>query len=391
MTFKKLTYLIIFVMCVGFLYSRWFPAPDGPLFQSSNQLPEYQQASFAEYINDTRQWLQNNRFFLTEEKHTEIEVNMPFELSPEEKSSISKGILLVHGLGDSPFYLKDIAQVLVEQGFLVRTILLPGHGSRPADLLLPIFNDWEKIVEHHTELLAQQVDDVWLGGFSTGANLVTTLASDNETVNGLLLFSPALAPRDSLYFLAPLVNRFSDWLDIDPHENNYTRYATLATNGAALFSRSVKNVNASLLKKPYDKPVLIVISESDSVIDSEKVVELFKTKFTHPRSRLIWYGQEKRTDDSRIISLSSSMPEKRISTFSHMGVLFSPDNAFYGKDGSQLVCDNGQSEEAEKECPTSDNLWYSSFDYIEDGKIHARLTWNPYFNDLVETISKIIE
>ncbi len=95
--------------------------------------------------------------------------------------------------------------------------------------------------------------------------------------------------------------------------------------------------------------------------------------------------------DSRIVSLSSALPEQRVSTFSHMGILFSPDNMFYGENGSQRICDNGQAEQAEKECPTSDNLWYSSFDYVEDGKLHARLTWNPYFEDLEQTMSQVTQ
>ncbi len=271
MTFKKNMLVIPLLICVSLLSACWFQPPDTPLFQSSAILPYYKQASFKDYINDTRQWLQENRVFLTDQNDIEIDANTPYEIAPTGQNATRKGVLLVHGLGDSPFYLRDIAHALSERGFLVRTVLLPGHGTQPADLLLPTFDDWQDIVAHHSMLLSTQVDEVWLGGVSTGANLVTAYAADNDSIQGLLLFSPAFVPKDSLYFLSPFVHYFMDWLDIDPHENNYTRYATLATNGAVLFSKSVTRVNDVLSTQTYDKPVLIAISEHDSVINSAKV------------------------------------------------------------------------------------------------------------------------
>ncbi|CZF81490.1 Thermostable monoacylglycerol lipase [Grimontia celer] len=379
----------IVVLAGAFLTTGCLLAPDEPLYRTSEKLPEYEQTSFEEYVKDTKLWLEQNRVFLTDDKQTEIDANTPFELAPKDQVTPTKGVLFVHGLGDSPFYFRDIANALSEQGFLVRTVLLPGHGSRPGDLILPTFDDWKRVVQHHAELLANDVDEVWLGGFSTGANLVTAYAAQHDDIDGLLLFSPAMAPKDSLHVIAPVANYFLDWLDVDPHEDNYTRYATLATNGAALFSESVSEVNDQLSEKPYRKPVLIVISESDSVLDSAETIDLFKSSFLHPQSRFVWYGDGEITGDTRIISLASSIPEQRISTFSHMSVLFSPTNDYYGKNGSQLVCDNGQSEEAEKACPNSDELWYSSYDYLEQGKIHARLTWNPYFSELAKTIGTV--
>jgi hypothetical protein len=95
-----------------------------------------------------------------------------------------------------------------------------------------------------------------------------------------------------------------------------------------LFSKSVTKVNDSLSKKIYDKPVLIVLSESDSVINSKAVVNLFQNRFTHSESRLIWYANTE-IIDPRIINLPSSLKEYKISNFSHMGLLFKPENRYY--------------------------------------------------------------
>ncbi len=388
--FSKIAIIVVvMVAALSFLPVGCSRAPDEALFQPSHSLPDYQQESFEGYIRETKIWLEANRVFLTDNTQVEIEANTPFEIYPEELSSPSKGVLLVHGLGDSPFIFRDLAKTLVKEGFIVRTILLPGHGSRPADLTLPEFEDWQGIVEHHVGLLSNAVDEVWLGGFSTGGNLVTSYAAQHDDIKGLLLFSPAIVPRDFLHVMSRFANYFIDWVDFDPHEMNYTRYATLTTNGAALFSRSVSEVNKLISEKAYNRPVLIAISESDSVVNSKAIVEIFRTRFIHPSSRLIWYGGDK-VVDPRIINLPTSLPEYRISNFSHMGLLFAPENHYYGKDGIQLICDNGQSEEEEIQCPTDENRWYSSFDYVENGKIHARLTWNPYFEHLERITTMVI-
>ncbi|MEM9605143.1 MAG: alpha/beta fold hydrolase [Pseudomonadota bacterium] len=364
--------------------------PNDPLYTPSSALPDYRQPSFDAYVDDTRQWIADNRVFLTDNPTAEVDANAPFELEPTGNAPATRGVLLVHGLGDSPFYLRDIAAALVDQGFRVRTLLLPGHGTRPADLTLPVYDDWRNLVAHHVRLLQAEVEGVWLGGFSTGANLVTAYAAQHDTVRGLLLFSPAFVPRDVLHVLAPLANHVIDWIDFDPHESNYTRYSTLAMNGGALLSQSVAEVRERLDAHPYTGPTLIVVSEHDSVVNAEAVLRRFQTRFTHLSSRLVWYGNGA-LDDPRVTSLPAALPEHRISTFSHMGVLFAPHNPYYGKNGSQRICDNGQDEDAEAACPTNDAIWFSSFDHIEAGKTHARLTWNPHFGALVETIRRVVE
>lgn len=78
--------------------------------------------------------------------------------------------------------------------------LLPGHGSRPADLMLPDFDDWENIVAHHADLLSAEVEEHWLGGFSTGGNLVMSQALTDEDEGSYLMLENGqddLVPPDS--------------------------------------------------------------------------------------------------------------------------------------------------------------------------------------------------
>jgi pimeloyl-ACP methyl ester carboxylesterase len=204
--------------------------PVQPEKQPSENMANYLQNDFQQYIQDNQQWLRKNRMYLSQNPEQEILLNSPFELKPDQPNG--KAALLVHGLSDSPFSFTDIAQELVEQGFLVRVILLPGHGSKPADLMLPELKDWTAIVRHHTDLLSKNYDDIWLGGYSTGANLVTIEAVENPDVDGLLLFSPAFEPQSSAVRFAPYARYLVDWAEVDP-EDNIVKFESLAMNGAA--------------------------------------------------------------------------------------------------------------------------------------------------------------
>lgn len=107
----------------------------------------------------------------------------------------------------------------------------------------------------------------------------------------------------------------------------------------------------------------------------------FQERFPHPASRMIWYGEPPSdlTDIARVIVRPDRLPQERISQFSHMGILFNPQNPLYGRKGSIRICWNGQAEDAMKSCEGGHPVWFSDWGYQERGKIHARLTYNPYF------------
>ncbi|WP_417348932.1 alpha/beta hydrolase [Ferrimonas sp.] len=360
--------------------------PRGQSYQASSSLPDFEQASFDAYREETRQWLMNNRVFVSGDTLAEIEANTPFEVIPQGETR--RGILLVHGLSDSPAYFEDIAQSLASRGFLVRTLLLPGHGSRPADLQLASLEGWNRAVAHHTKLLSDQVDELWLGGFSTGANLVTTEAIDNSRVEGLLLFSPGFEPRFKTTALSPYLDWLVTWANLDP-ETNYYRYESLTMHGAALYYQSSVQVRDALARKGFDRPALVTISGADSVIAPQGVLSLFQSHFVHPGSRLVWYG-ELETPLPRITALPGRLPKQRIASIAHMSVLFRPDNHYYGRQGSHRICDNGQSEQLEAACPQNPQLWYGAWGSKEPGQMVARLSWNPYYPELETQIDSVM-
>lgn len=343
--------------------------------------------TFEEHRQQSLEQMRVSRHFQHEDRQAELLWNAPREWQPKGvASSTSKpdrGVLLVHGLGDSPWSFNDIAEELAAQGFLVRTVLLPGHGTQPANLIGVEAEQWQALVQAQVAALRRDVDQIWLGGFSTGANLVLESAYEDPQIAGLLLFSPGFKsfPFD---WLAPLASHVRPWMvtpDGPRESQNAVRYMNVPTNGFSQFYRTSTRARSLLRDRTYDKPVFMVVAQHDSVLDTDYLLDTFHGRFTNPSSRLVWYGEPPpgSEDDLRILTRSDRLPALRISQFSHMGVMFSPTNPLYGAEGSLRICMNGQTEAQEHACATDTAVWWSDWGYREEGKNHARLTFNPYF------------
>jgi esterase/lipase len=370
-----------------FLLLACTKANTDPNYQTSESLPSYSQNSFQQYIDETRQWLTLNRVFKTDNTEKELQANIPFELIPKKPNG--DAVLLVHGLGDSPYSFMDVAQHLVSQGYMVRTVLLPGHGSKVGDLILPTLEDWQNVVNHHIELLKPKTNKLWLGGYSTGANLVTSAALKDESIEGLLLFSPAFKPGSSVVKWAKAASYLVTWADKDP-EINYTRYNSLPMNGAAVYYDTAKIVQNDLQDAVYNKPVFMMMSEGDSVIDTSFPRKVFQKQFTSSNNQLVWQG-ERDLGIPKFTRFSMNRPDLHIVNGSHMGLLFSPNNVEYGVKADIIICNNGQDKEQEKACEQGEDIWFSSYGTKEKGKTLARLTYNPYFHESMQKLDNVMK
>ncbi len=226
------------------------------------------QSSFAEYREGTATWLAQHRHFQSENHADEIALNTPQE---QRGTGVPRhGVLLIHGLGDSPFSFVDIGHALAEKNVLVRTVLLPGHGSKPEDLLHTRFAEWQTLVETQIALLKQEVDDVYIGGFSTGANLALLAALRDDEIAGVMLFSPAFKSDEALDWMLPLIAPWRDWFrppDSARKQQTWVRYMNVPVNGFFLFYRSSTLVRNELIDKSFDRPAILVAVEHDSVVD----------------------------------------------------------------------------------------------------------------------------
>ena len=348
-------------------------------FHTSEDYYNYIQPTFDDYLDVTGDWLEENRAFISEDHETELAMNMPFQKGDPNSD---KAILLVHGLGDSPFSFWDVSDSLVKQGFYVQVLLLPGHGSNPQHMASVQYSDWQLMVDHYAELLKTTHEEVWLGGFSTGGNLVSIHALDYKDVDGLILFSPGFQTvTPMLEKLTPFVALFTDgWT---APEDNFAKYSSAPINSALAYSESAVVFRDKIKDTKLNIPTLMVASEADSIIDAEALSHYFQDKFTHPQSQMIWYGSEdkvKGIDHTLVYSMQRD--DLKISTASHMSALFSPNNSYYGQNAQKLICENSLRKANTEACKQGEPVWFSAWGYTEKDKIYARLTWNPYFEEL---------
>lgn len=357
---------------------------------------------FDNYLNEVERYLLEHRAFITDNKAQEMSMNMPFECGIQYRNI---GVLLVHGLGDSPYFFSDVANAMCNEGIHVRTILLPGHGSKPGDMLNVSYQQWQAETNHHIRLFSEEVDNLYIGGFSTGANLTTiasfTMAEEIE-IKGLMHFSPAFKSRFFVSRLAPYIDSLFPWPNVE-EEDNPSRYNSTAMPGFAAYQESVNVLQdlfsqTELAKRTLNLPVLMVVAEKDSVVDTLKVAAQFRDNFTHPHKCLLWQGEAApNVPENTLIMQTMNVPEQRISAASHMSTLFSDKNPLYGTASDFRICDNGQGNEAEARCKAGEEVWYGPWGFKPDKtdetlayskheKVYARLTYNPYFDRMVDQL-----
>jgi len=169
--------------------------------------------------------------------------NRSFELVPAE---IRGAALLVHGLSDSPYSMRALAETLYEQGYYVLALRLPGHGTVPAGLTDVSWRDWYAAVVLAARHAAAQAPGkpFIAGGHSTGAALVTlysvrALADTTlprpqnlylvSAAIGISRFAVLTNVLSGLAFI-PAFEK-SRWLDVLPEYDPY-KYNSFPVNAA---------------------------------------------------------------------------------------------------------------------------------------------------------------
>lgn len=101
------------------------------------------------------------------------------------------GVLLIHGLGGTQYDLGPLQKRLKNAGFVVHSLTLPGHGTRPEDLVQVQAEDWlEAVRRKYREVLGQH-EVLHVVGMCMGALLAVELVKCEQHVRGKLV---ALAP-----------------------------------------------------------------------------------------------------------------------------------------------------------------------------------------------------
>lgn len=226
----------------------------------------------------------------------------PFELRPKPKdkdckgnarAKYDRGVLLVHGLNDTPFSLWDLGARFAKDCYLVRAVLLPGHGTVPGDLLTVGLPAWRDAVAEAVWSFRGEADRLVIAGFDLGANLALDVALDlampyELELNGVVLMAPAFrydAPSFAPASVGPGGQAL--WGDVFEKRDSL-RYNSIAEPSVA----AVNRLGAELLERqvPPHVPLFMVLSAEDAVADPLAARDWFCSQSVTPR-RLLWYSR----------------------------------------------------------------------------------------------------
>ncbi len=326
-----------------------------------------------------------------------IEGNSPFLLPAQDMPGPRRTILLTHGLTDSPYMMRDIAAWFQAQGFRVLAMQLPGHGTRPGDLLDVTWRDWVSAQRRLIDLLAEDSDELYLLGFSLGAILSLYQALHAPRFHALFLFAPAIHMTPLVRAVCPLASagrwwERAAWFDVQPDSDCF-KYESLTNRAICEVFRLTEAQQRLASLAELDTPLFVAASENDATIDSQAILGWFAQQRGTPK-RMLYYSVGSPTVPERVRVLNAHLPAQRIRSYSHTSLLMAPHNPHYGEQGAQRFCTHYYRLDPDKyrRCKDGEeDCLGEMFDESEDCQVIRRLTWNPGFGEMLDEMRAFLD
>ncbi len=363
---------------------------------------------FAVYMQTTRQMVEKTRQDLDgPDRERIVAANTPFELVPDPVffpkkpgGRFARGVLMIHGLSDSPYHMRAIGEHLRDRGFLVRAILLPGHGSVPGDLTRVSYEAWVKAVVYGVEQMKPLVEQLFIAGFSTGGSLGVYHSLVHQDIQGLLLFSPALKVKSAMAFMTPWLKWFKPWLAVE-QDRDFAKYESFAMNGAAQIFRLTRAIDLQVKRDDSGCriPVFAALSYDDDTVDARFFMDFFNTTMTHPQSRVVLYSGHplaEFADTPRIIRVNSRLETGEgslIVDFAHTSITLPPEDTHYGQDGAYRNCLHYKSGSTQRDrCLGVESRvrGEKSDDNLKRYDLLQRLTYNPLYGKMLNQMDRFL-
>lgn len=310
--------LCLLVLLLVFLLVRIYETERGPALQPWHKwVPdemserEIDTASFSDYLtaedNLFREMKSQVTDKLTAEEKTPLnryyegslvypgkftqDWNRSYILMPE--GTPRGAVVLLHGLTDTPYSLRHIAESYRQRGFVAVAPRLPGHGTVPAALTRVDWEAWVAAtrlgVREATRLAGPSVP-LHIVGFSNGGALAMKYALDT-------LDNPALRRPEHIVLLSPMIGvtsfaRFAGlaglpaifppfakaaWLSIVPEFNpfKYNSFPVNAARQSYLLTQALQQQILNYSRQQTGRslpPVLTFQSVMDSTVSTRAVV-----------------------------------------------------------------------------------------------------------------------
>ena len=408
------------------------------------------EAGFDAYAADVRARMASFRVPLDpDDAARELELAAPREYRPAPSCGDEvRGIaILVHGLADTAYSLADVAGTLAGRCLIARTMLLPGHGTRSADLLEVDHEDWLASVERLVDAASLEHENVLLAGVSLGAILGLTAAlTPDSPIGALVSISPAWRLESArLVRFTPWLRHVWKWVDEDARDD-WARYEAMPMNGIAETVLAIRALDERIEARTASGtdgggalgiPWLVAQSADDVIVDGTANAALFERLAGAPDSLLIEFrtaagdaarraegedvpqdvygtgleGGDGEEGDApkeasadappgapaagpRTVRVRGDDPELRVTSVTHLGVHVSPDNPHWGIDGDYRACSVNAPREPDAiaACLDAERPWFAGARVpAPAGEPSARGTFNPRYDVLEDALGAFVD
>ena len=239
-------------------------------------------------------------------------------------------VLMLHGLSDSPYSMRKLAEKLNQQGSWVASLRLPGHGTAPSSLASVTWKDFIAAVRMAAKDLHKKAGaDIpfYIVGYSNGAALAIEYALAQlegeplPKVTGLILISPAIGVSPIAAFASwkrrlsylPGFNKLR-WNTIQPEFDPY-KYNSFPINGAEQIYYLTQTISAKINRINQGQgvhnfpPTLVFTSAVDDTVRVDSIVDSFLLKLTPNNHQLVIYDRNRETNAS-FLSLENTGARK---------------------------------------------------------------------------------
>lgn len=200
------------------------------------------------------------------------------------------GCLLIHGFTSTPGELRLIGEALAAQGYTSKGILLPGHGTKPEDLLKVAYEDWIDAAQTGINQLKKSCNAVIVIGHSMGGLLALQMAARNK-INGVITIAAALKITNRLASLAWLLKHFKPYIpgsaaERPPQEQQYLlHYPYFPTASVAELKKLAANTAEILAQITAD--ALIIQTKDDRTVQPQSA-RIICRRISSPRKECYW-------------------------------------------------------------------------------------------------------
>ena len=240
--------------------------------------------------------------------------NRTFELSAAAPRG---GVLLLHGLTDSPYSMRTLGEALHARGFHVVGLRLPGHGTAPFALLHVHWRDMAAAVRLAARDLAGRIGPdrkLYMIGYSTGAALAVEYALARmqgealPAVDRLVLVSPAIgvSPAAALAVWQARASALLGieklaWSELSPEDDPF-KYASFTVGAGDQIYQLTRSIGARLTQLGKSGPVtglpriLAFQSAADATVSTPAVVNSLLGRLAAEGHELVLFDINRHAD-----------------------------------------------------------------------------------------------